>query len=312
VGRPCGYVPLPFTVTDMEGYKMLQGIIPPTFTAFHPDGALDLEKTQWHINYVIEGGVHGVFPCGTMGEGPLLSFDEKVQVIGAAVEAASGRVPVLAGVGYPSTRETVDLAQEAERMGADAVIVVTPYYYPPAEEGLIAHYRAVCEAVRIPVLVYHIPSRTGNYLSPDLIPRLAEVPGVEGLKDSSGDVEFLQWAMALAPRWRFFVGSDVLLYAGFALGVHGAVSGIANIFPRLVVELYDAAQSSDWTRARELQARVLAVRKAIRAGSYLSGMKAALYVLGHDIGSPRLPLTGADERQIERLRRQFTELGLSE
>jgi 4-hydroxy-tetrahydrodipicolinate synthase len=282
-----------------------QGIIPPTLTAFNADGSLDLEGTRWHINYVIEGGVHGVFPCGTMGEGPLLTFDEKVQVIAAVVQAAEERVPVLAGVGCPSTYETAALAREAERVGADAAIVVTPYYYPPNEDGLLAHYQAVAEAVDIPMLVYHIPSRTGNRLPLDLIPRLKVIPGVVGLKDSSGDVTWLQSAMASAPQWRFFVGSDALLYVGFRLGVHGAVSGAANLFPQLVVALYDAAQAGTWERARELLSRVLVVRDAVRAGPYLSGMKAGLRVLGHDIGDPRLPMVGMSAQQEETLRGQL-------
>ena len=290
---------------------ILQGIIPPTLTAFAANGSLDLDRTRWHIGYVIEGGVHGVFPCGTMGEGPLLSFEEKVQVIGAAVQAAEERVPVLAGVGCPSTNETVKLAREAQRVGADAMIVVTPYYYPLNDEGLVSHYRAVAEAVEVPVLVYNIPSRTGNQLPLDVIPRLSEIPGVVGLKDSSGNVGWLQSAMGAAPDWRFFVGSDALLYVGFTLGAHGAVSGVANIFPQLVVGLYDAAQAGDEGRARELQTRILAVRGALTGGPYLTGMKAALRALGHDMGMPRLPLAGVDDAQQERLRQGFAELELS-
>lgn len=289
-----------------------QGIVPPTLTAFGPDGSLDVERTRWHINYVIKGGVHGLFPCGTMGEGPLLSFGEKVQVIAAVVKAADGRVPVLAGVGCPSTWETVRLAQEVEVVGADGVIVVTPYYYPLNDEGLLAHYRAVAEAVEVSVLVYHIPSRTGNQLPLSLIPRLADIPGVAGLKDSSGDVSWLQSAMDWAPEWCFFVGSDALLYVGFSLGVHGAVSGVANIFPQLVVELYDAARAGEWQRVRKLQAKVSAVRTAITAGPYLSGAKAALRVLGRDIGVPRLPLVGMSDEQEEKLRQRLAGLGLIE
>ncbi|MEA3344939.1 MAG: 4-hydroxy-tetrahydrodipicolinate synthase [Chloroflexota bacterium] len=287
-----------------------QGIIPPTLTAFHDDGSLDLEGTRWQINYVIEGGVHGVFPCGTAGEGPLLSFEEKVRVIAAVVKAADGRVPVLAGVGCPSTQETVELAQEAERMGADGVIVVTPYYYPTSDEGVLAHYRAVAEAVDLPVLVYHIPSCTGNWLPQGLIPKLAEIPGLVGVKDSSGDVDWLQSAMTSAPDWRFFVGSDALLYVAFSLRAHGAVSGIADIFPQLVVELYDAAQAGEWQEARELQVKVAAVRRAIKDGPYLSGIKAALRLLGHDIGDPRLPMVGMSDEQEERLRRRLVGLEL--
>jgi 4-hydroxy-tetrahydrodipicolinate synthase/2-dehydro-3-deoxy-phosphogluconate/2-dehydro-3-deoxy-6-phosphogalactonate aldolase len=289
----------------------LHGIVPPTLTAFKEDGSLDLERTRWLIDYVIEGGVHGVFPCGTMGEGPLLSSDEKLEVIASAVEAAAGRVPVLAGVGCPSTRETAELARGAERAGADAVIVVTPYYYPLSDEGLLAHYRAVSGAVGVPVLVYHIPSRTGNYMPVGLIPQLAGIPDVVGLKDSSGDVTFLQSAMALAPEWRFFVGSDAMLQVGFFLGVHGAVSGVANAFPGLVVDLYDAAQAGDWERVRTRQATVMAVRDVIRAGTYLSGIKGALRALGRDVGAPRLPLVGASEEQQRKLQRQLGDLGLS-
>ena len=286
-----------------------RGVIPPTLTAFGADGSLSVEGTRWHINYVIEAGVHGVFPCGTMGEGPLLSFEEKLEVIATAVQAARKRVPVLAGVGCPSTWETVRLAREAERIGADAVIVVTPYYYPPSDEGLLAHYRAVAEAVHVPVLVYHIPSRTGYQIPLGLIPRLASVPGVVGLKDSSGDAKWLRAAMALASCWRFFVGSDSLLCEGFAFGVHGAVSGVANVLPDLVVRLYDAAQTGAWQQAKDLQAKVSAVRDAMRIGPYLAGPKAVLRLLGHDLGTPRLPLVSLTEPQTAELHQRFVELG---
>jgi 4-hydroxy-tetrahydrodipicolinate synthase/2-dehydro-3-deoxy-phosphogluconate/2-dehydro-3-deoxy-6-phosphogalactonate aldolase len=243
-----------------------------------------------------------------MGEGPLLTFEEKRKVIESVVQSAGGRVPVLAGVGCPSTRETMLLAEAAEAVGADALIVVTPYYYSPNRDGLLAHYRAVAGATGIPTLVYHIPSRTGNHLPLDLIPPLTEIPQVIGLKDSSGDVSWLQSAMAVAPEWRYFVGSDALLRVGFSLGVHGAVSGVANLFPELVVSLYGAAQAGNHERVQELQATVMEIRSAVRSGPYLSGMKAGLRALDHDIGEPRLPMVGMNDEQESRLRKQLLEL----
>ncbi|ODR79207.1 dihydrodipicolinate synthase family protein [Haladaptatus sp. W1] len=274
----------------------LHGVVPPTITAFHEDESVNYEATAAHARYVVDGGAHGVFPLGTNGEFPLLTGEEKRGVVEAVVESVDD-VPVIAGVGAPSTYETVAHAEHAESVGADGLVVVTPYYYPLDHDAAVEHYRRVCEAVDLPVYVYHIPSKTGNSLSLDTLDDLAEIPNLAGLKDSSKDVPWLGQAIDAHPELTFLAGSDSLLLPGLQLGCTGMVSAVANAFPELVVSLYDAYDAGDVERARELQSDVYAIRDALKGGSYMAGVKTTLDVLdlGFSPGPLRSPLRKMNE-----------------
>ncbi|PSQ12764.1 dihydrodipicolinate synthase family protein [Halobacteriales archaeon QS_5_70_15] len=276
----------------------LRGVVPPTVTAFADDGSLDVEGTAAHARFVVDGGAHGVFPLGTNGEFALLNPEERDRVVEAVVEAVGGEVPVIAGVGAPSTRETVARAEAAAAAGADGLVVVTPYYYPLDATGAVEHYRRVAEATDLPVYVYHIPSKTGNALSLDTLDEIAAIDGLAGLKDSSKDVPWLGQAIDAHPELTFMAGSDSLLFAGLEIGCTGLVSAVANAFPELVVDLYDAYADGDEARARELQSRVYDVRDALKRGPYMAGVKTALSLreVGFDVGGLRSPLrTMSDE-----------------
>jgi 4-hydroxy-tetrahydrodipicolinate synthase/2-dehydro-3-deoxy-phosphogluconate/2-dehydro-3-deoxy-6-phosphogalactonate aldolase len=251
-----------------------------------------------------------VFPLGTNGEFALLTAGERRRV----VEAVAGGVdvPVIAGVGAPSTRETVERAEHAAAAGVDGVVVVTPYYYPVDGDGAVAHYRAVADAVDVPVYVYHIPSKTGNRLSLETLSRIAEINGVAGLKDSSKDVPWLAQAVDANPELRFLVGSDSLLLPGLQLGCGGLVSAVANVFPGLVADLYAAHAGGNEAEARRLQSTVFDVRTALKRGPYMAGVKAALSLRepGFDVGGLRAPLRTMDDDGRERLRTELADLGL--
>ncbi len=253
----------------------LHGVVPPTITAFHEDESVDYESTAAHAEFVVEGGAHGVFPLGTNGEFPLLTGEERRGVVEAVTDAVDD-VPVIAGVGAPSTHETVAHAEHAESVGADGLVVVTPYYFPLDHDAAVNHYRRVCEAVNLPVYIYHIPSKTGNSLSLDTLADLAKIPNLAGLKDSSKDVPWLGQAIAAHPELTFLAGSDSLLFPGLEIGCTGMVSAVANAFPELVVDLYDAYDEGDEEQAQRLQSEVYAVRDALKGGSYMAGVKTAL------------------------------------
>ncbi|MFH5797703.1 dihydrodipicolinate synthase family protein [Haladaptatus sp. CMAA 1911] len=274
----------------------LHGVVPPTITAFHEDESVNYEATAAHARYVVDGGVHGVFPLGTNGEFPLLTSEEKRGVVEAVVDAVDD-VPVIAGVGAPSTYETVANAEHAESVGADGLVVVTPYYYPLDHDAAVEHYRRVCAAVDLPVYIYHIPSKTGNSLSLDTLDDLAEIPNLAGLKDSSKDIPWLGQAIDANPELTFLSGSDSLILPGLQLGCTGTVSAVANAFPELIVSLYDAYDEGDEERARELQSEVYAIRSALKGGAYMAGVKTALDVLDLDFspGPLRSPLRKMDE-----------------
>ncbi|WP_227375700.1 dihydrodipicolinate synthase family protein [Haladaptatus halobius] len=274
----------------------LHGVIPPTITAFHEDESVDYESTAAHAEFVADGGVHGVFPLGTNGEFPLLTGEERRGVVESVTDAVD-EVPVIAGVGAPSTRETVAHAEHAESVGANGVVVVTPYYYPLDRDAAVSHYRRVCEAVELPVYVYHIPSKTGNSLSLDTLAELAAIPNIAGVKDSSKDVPWLAQAIDAHSELTFLAGSDSLLFPGLEVGCTGMVSAVANAFPELVVDLYDAYDAGDEERARELQSEVYAVRDALKGGSYMAGVKTALDLRDVDFspGPLRSPLRKMDD-----------------
>jgi 4-hydroxy-tetrahydrodipicolinate synthase/2-dehydro-3-deoxy-phosphogluconate/2-dehydro-3-deoxy-6-phosphogalactonate aldolase len=289
----------------------LSGVVPPTITAFTEDEAVDEATTVAHAQFVVDGGAHGVFPLGTNGEFALLTGEERRGVVEAVCDGIDD-VPVVPGVGAPSTHETVQHAEHAAAAGADGVIVVTPFYYPLDGEAAVAHYRAVADAVDVPVYVYHIPSRAGNALSLDALAEIAAIDGVAGLKDSSKDVPWLAQAIDRVQELTYLVGSDSLLVPGLDAGCAGTVSAVANAFPELVVDLYEAHRAGEVERARELQSTVYDVRDAIKDGPYMSGVKTALSLrdLDFEPGPLRSPLRRMDGAETDRLAARLDDLGL--
>ncbi|MFB6121351.1 MAG: dihydrodipicolinate synthase family protein [Halobacteriaceae archaeon] len=286
----------------------LRGVVPPTVTVFDEDETLDADRTADHARFVVDRGVHGVFPLGTNGEFALLDGDERKRVVEAVADEID-EVPVIAGVGAPGTKNTVDHARHAERVGADGVVVVTPFYYPIDHEAAVQHYRRVVEAVDVPVYVYHIPSKTGNTLSLETVSALADL-GVAGVKDSSKDVPFLGQAIDDNPELTFLAGSDSLVFPGFEIGCTGIVSAVANAFPELIVDLYEAYDAGDEDRAEDLQSVVYDVRSALKRGPYMAGPKTALGLRGFDAGPMRSPLRGMTAEETDALEATLHEYDL--
>lgn len=288
----------------------IHGVVPPTVTAFHDDESVDYEGTAAHARYVVDGGAHGVFPLGTNGEFAMLSGAERDRVVRAVVDEVGDEVPVIAGVGAPSTHRTVAHAEAAAEAGADGIVVVTPFYYPLDDTAAVNHYRRVCEAVDLPTYVYHIPSKTGNELSLAAVDELADIPNLVGVKDSSKDVPWLGQAIDDHPELTFLSGSDSLLFPGLEIGCSGMVSAVANAFPELVVDLYEAYDAGDEDRARELQSQVYDVRSALKRGPYMAGVKSALSLQGFDAGPLRSPLRQMNDGDEAALGEELRELGL--
>lgn len=289
----------------------LSGVVPPVVTAFDADEAVDLEATAAHARFVVEHGCHGVVALGTNGEFPLLAPDERAAVV-EAVATEIDEVPVVAGVGAPSTHQTIAGARRAEADGADGLMVVTPYYYPLDDRAAVEHYRRVVDAVDLPVYVYQIPKRTGNQLSLDAFAAIAAIDGVAGIKDSSGDVAWLGEAIATAPELTYLAGSDALVRPGLDLGCAGAVSAVANAVPELVVELYEAYDAGDEARARERQETLYRVRRALKRGPHMAGVKTALSLrdLDFDVGGLRRPLRRMSDDERAELERTLRDVGV--
>ncbi|WP_226007156.1 dihydrodipicolinate synthase family protein [Natrinema salinisoli] len=289
----------------------LYGVVPPTVTAYHEDESVDYETTAAHARFVVDRGAHGAFPLGTNGEFPLLSGEERDRVVEAVVDEVGDEVPVIAGVGAPSTYRTVAHAEHAESVGADSIVVVTPYYYPLDHRGALEHYRRVAEAVSLPVYIYHIPSKTGNELSLETLADLAAIDAVAGVKDSSKDVPWLAQAIDAHPDLTFLAGSDSLVFTGLEVGCSGAVSAVANAFPELVVDCYAAYDAGEEDRARELQSDIFRVRNAFKTGgAYMSGVKTALRMREFDAGPLRSPLRRKDDDSAAEMRERLRGLDL--
>lgn len=280
-------------------------------TPFHADGSVDLEAFRAHVHRVVEDGVDFLVPCGTTGESATLADAEQGAVIRAAVEAAAGRVPVLAGAGTNSTSHAERLARAARRAGADGILSVTPYYNKPTQEGLFRHFQAVSQAARIPVILYNVPGRTSCNLLPETVLRLAELPYVAGVKEASGDLA--QMATILAARPRDFVvlsGDDELTLPLLALGGDGVISVVANEAAAEMSALVSAGRSGNVAEARALHFRLLDLMRANFCETNPIPVKTALELLGGPPARFRAPLSRMGPRGRARLEAALRSAGL--
>jgi 4-hydroxy-tetrahydrodipicolinate synthase len=291
----------------------LRGIIPPVVTPMQANEDLDLPKLRQWIEALIGHGVHGVFVLGTTGEFYALDDGEKEAVIAAAVEQVGGRVPVLAGTGAETTREAVRVTRIAERAGANGVSVITPYYMTPTQAEIADHFRRVAESTRLPVLLYNNPATCGGVrLDIDTVARLAEVPNVVGIKDSSGDLQNLIEYVRVTPREKFavFQGRDTLIVPALQFGAAGSVPGTANIAPELCVGLYEAFRRGDVAAAQAIQLRLSPIRIGLALGTAPGAIKAAMAVQGNPVGPSRSPIAPLTPDKQLRLRAVLEQVGV--
>ncbi|MFO7321493.1 MAG: dihydrodipicolinate synthase family protein [Chloroflexota bacterium] len=283
-------------------YQNIKGVIVPLLTPFDEAGELNPAALPPLIDYLIERGVAGLFPLGTTGEGPLLTPDERQRLAEAVVRAAGGRVPVIVHTGDITTRGTIALTQHAQAIGANAAAIITPYYFRLSNEALIRHFQTVAEAVPdFPLYLYANPAVANNPLSSEVVIHLAEnTPNIIGLKDSSGSLDVLFTAKAtLGDRFNTAIGPDSLIMTGIGNGLDACVSGNANVVPELVVALYNAASRGDLATARELQAKLDAVRRILKDGADLSLYKGMMAKRGLPVGDVRAPLPQAPQAAID-------------
>ena len=278
----------------------LHGIIAAVPTPFTADGsAIDEATLRALADRLVAGGLHGVVATGSTGEFNTLSPAEYRDAIRLWVEGVAGRIPVVAGVGSTSTAEAVSLAQHAEAVGADAIMVLPPFYAPPDLDGLVAFLTAVTGAISIPAVYYNIPSHTGVRLTAEQLARLGDIPGLDYMKDTSGDaVTQGELLVRHSDRITVFNGWDTLTFFGLASGAKGAVWGVGSIVPELTVQLWDTlAVKGDLAAAREQWKHLWAISDFLESVDYAAGIKAGLTIVGHPAGptrAPSLPLSQAD------------------
>ncbi len=272
---------------------MFHGSLPALVTPFR-DGAVDEKALADLVEWQIAEGSHGLVPVGTTGESPTLSHEEHELVIALVVRAAKGRVPVIAGAGSNNTAEAIRFVEFAKKVGADGALVVTPYYNKPTQRGLYAHYKALNDAADIPIIIYNIPGRSVVDMSVETMARLAELPNIAGVKDSTGDVSRVSdQRAACGKNFIQLTGEDAQALGHRAHGGVGAISVTANVAPRLCAEFQNALSAGDWGVARDLHDRLMPLHRALFVEPGVVGAKTGLSLLGKCSDEVRSPLTPA-------------------
>jgi 4-hydroxy-tetrahydrodipicolinate synthase len=272
--------------------KPIFGSIVALVTPMHEDGSVNYDQLRQLIDWHIAEGTNCIGVVGTTGESPTVSVEEHCEIIRVAVEQCAGRVPVMAGAGANSTREAIELTEFAKKVGADCTLQVVPYYNKPTQEGIYQHFKAIAEAVDLPVVLYNVPGRTVADMSVETMLRLAEVPGVIGVKEATGNLERAAWLIKQAPKgFSIYSGDDPTAVALMLLGGHGNVSVTANVAPRGMSALCQAAMAKDAARAVELHLQLLPLHKQLFCEPNPIPVKWALARMGKIGGTLRLPLT---------------------
>jgi 4-hydroxy-tetrahydrodipicolinate synthase len=290
--------------------RTFQGSLVALVTPFR-EGEVDEPKLRELVEFHVGNGTDAIIPCGTTGESPTLSHDEHKRVVEIVIEAARGRVPVVAGTGSNSTAEAIDLTAHARKAGAAGALIVNPYYNKPTQEGLYRHFKAIAEAVDIPILVYNIQSRTAVNVETDTLARLAKIPNIVGVKEASGSLDQMtQVILACGPDFTVLSGDDNLTLPLMAVGGRGVVSVVANIVPRETAEMTHAALEGDWKRARDLFHRLFPLCRAMFIETNPIPVKEAMAMLGMIAPEFRLPLCRLADANRERLKTVLQQFGL--
>jgi 4-hydroxy-tetrahydrodipicolinate synthase len=291
---------------------MFKGSMVALITPFRGD-AVDGKAFQEFVAWQIAQGTHGVVPCGTTGESPALSHEEHKRVVELCVEVAKGKVPVIAGTGSNSTAEAIALTRHAREAGADAALVVTPYYNKPTQEGLYQHFKAINDAVDLPIIIYNIPPRCVIDMSVATMARLAKLPNIVGVKDATNDLgRPLRTRNAIGPDFCQLSGEDGTAVAFLAQGGQGCISVTANVAPRLCADLHEGWQRGDLKAVQRLNERLAPLHDALFAETSPGPVKYAASLLGRCAAATRLPLCEVAAETKERVRREMKALGLVE
>lgn len=274
---------------------MFKGSMPALVTPFR-NGAVDLETLKKLVEWHIGEGSHGLVPVGTTGESPTLTHEEHEQVVETVVKCAAGRVPVIAGAGSNNTIEGIRFVEHAAAVGADAALVVTPYYNKPTQRGLIAHFTALHDCAEIPIIIYNIPGRSVVDMTPDTMGELAKLPRIVGVKDATGDLARVCYQrMSCGPDFLQISGEDATAHGFNAQGGVGCISVTANVAPKLSSQLQEACLAGDYGQALEIQDRLMPLHRAIFTEPGLVGVKYAMSRLDLCSEEVRLPLTGLED-----------------
>ena len=275
--------------------NLFRGVTTAMITPFHSGGSVDYEGLRKNTRHQLDNGIRGLLPLGTTGETPTLTEEEKEKIVRIVVEEADGRVPVMVGVGTNSTEKTIKNAEQAQVWGADALLVVTPYYNKPTQEGIIAHFHTVCDAVDLPVVVYNIQGRTGTNIETNTLKAVAEKENIIAVKEASGNIHQMMDVLEKIPEIAVYSGDDGMTFPLICLGGQGVISVVSNLLPRLVVEMVSEGLAGNMNRARQLHFKLLPIFKAAFIETNPCPVKYAMSKLGLAGGPVRLPLVEIKE-----------------
>ena len=291
---------------------MITGSLVAIVTPMHEDGQLDVAAFKKLIDWHVAEGTDGIVVVGTTGESPTVDFDEHKELIRVAVEHSRGRIPIIAGTGGNSTAEAIELTEAAKKNGATACLSVVPYYNKPTQEGLYRHFRKIAESVDLPMIVYNVPARTVADLANDTVVRLAQVPGIIGIKDATASIERGTDLIKRLPRnFAIYSGEDSTALALILLGGHGVISVTANIAPKLMHQMCAAALVGDVKRARDINLRLLALHQRLFVEANPIPVKWALAEMGKIESGLRLPLAPLSDKFHEAVREALHEAGIA-
>jgi len=289
---------------------MFKGAFTALVTPFS-GGQIDAQALRNHVDFQIDKGIDGLVPCGTTGEASTLSHDEHIEVVRITVEHTAGRVPVIAGSGSNSTSEALELTRRVKEVGADACLMITPYYNKPTQDGLYQHFSTVAEKVDIPIILYNVPGRTGINMLPETVARLAKIPNIVGLKDATADLKQASYTRQLTPDdFVILSGEDALVYPLMAVGGSGVICVTSNILPGEMAQLCRKFMEGDVAGARQLHHKLLPMCDALFVETNPIPVKAALAMMGRIENELRLPMVPITEKGAASVRAAITEFGL--
>jgi len=285
----------------------IKGIIPPILTPMFDDERVNEGELRNQVNRMIDAGVHGIFAFGTNGESYALTDAEKERILEIVVEETAHRVPVYAGSGCITTTETIRMSRRAMELGADVLSVITPYFAAASQEELYRHYREVADAVDLPIVLYNIPARTGNALSPATVARLAkDAPNIVGAKDSSGNFDnlkqYIELTTGLDKDFSVLSGNDSLILPALVFGGKGGIAGCANVFPHTMVAIYEEFIAGNFEKAKEVQDSIRPFRDCFKYGNPNTIVKLSTGLLGYPVGGCRRPFSSLSDEGMTRLK----------
>jgi 4-hydroxy-tetrahydrodipicolinate synthase len=289
----------------------IEGIIAPIATPFARDGTIDDKTIRVLVDFLVDGGIDGLFPLGTSGEFALLDREERKFVIQIVVDQANGRVPVFAGVSDPSLSNVLHFAKDAKDVGADAIVATPPYYYTTGEQGLYDHFATIAGKAELPLIVYNIPEWTHLFVPPAVVRRLADKRLIVGMKYTEYNLlNLLRFIKAAGEHVSILTGSDAMAFTNLEFGGSGAVIGVANVAPKIASSIFDEFKRGDLTKARKSQEALLPVVEAIGIGRFPAGLKESMKMVGMPVGSVREPLQPLTSKERETVASFLREAGL--